>query len=108
MNEQKTLLQQIREKESFLNTGIESVEKETENMILNVKGEAEKLIKNSELEGIKASQEYFHQESKKIDLELDMLKGQAKIEADAIRESSEKKLPYAVDIIVKAVLGIDT
>ncbi len=48
---EKTLLQQIREKELLLNIKIEDTRREAEEIILKARKESEEMIENSEKEG---------------------------------------------------------
>jgi vacuolar-type H+-ATPase subunit H len=63
---EKTLLQQIREKELMLNIKIEDTRKEAEEIILNARKEATEMIETSEREGKKAAQEYYEKEMEKL------------------------------------------
>ncbi len=70
---EKTLLQQIREKELLLNIKIEDTRREAEEIILNARKEAEEMIENSEKEGKAAALEYYEREKERINKEIEEL-----------------------------------
>ena len=100
---EKTLLQQIREKELLLNIKIEDTRREAEEIILNARKEAEAMIENSEKEGKAASLEYYEKEKEKINKEIEQIKARSDQQVISVRENGERNLKPAIEKIVKAV-----
>ena len=100
---EKTLLQQIREKELMLNIKIEDTRKEAEEIILNARKEATEMIETSEREGKKAAQEYYEKEMEKLKKEIEQLKDQSNQQAILVQAEGERNLPSAIDKIAKVV-----
>ena len=100
---EKTLLQQIREKELLLNIKIEDTRREAEEIILNARKEAEAMIENSEKEGKAASLEYYEKEKEKINKEIEQIKARSDQQVISVRENGERNLKPAIEKIVKTV-----
>ena len=100
---EKTLLQQIREKELLLNIKIEDTRRESEKIILNARKEAEAMIENSEKEGKAASLEYYEREKEKINKEIEQIKARSDQQVISVRENGERNLKPAIEKIIKAV-----
>jgi vacuolar-type H+-ATPase subunit H len=100
---EKTLLQQIREKELMLNIKIEDTRKEAEEIILNARKEATEMIETSEREGKKAAQEYYEKEMEKLKKEIEQLKDQSNQQALLVQAEGERNLLSAIDKIAKVV-----
>ncbi len=103
MAEERSLLQQIREKELMISIKIDETRREGEEIILNARKEASEIIENSEREGKKAAQEYFEKEMEKLSKEIEQLKNQSSQQALLVRAEGERNLPSAIDKIAKAV-----
>lgn len=103
MAEEKSLLQQIREKEMMISIKIDETRREGEEIILNARKEASEIIETSEREGKKAAQEYFEKEMEKIRKEIEELRNQSNQKALLVRAEGERNLPSAIDKIAKAV-----
>jgi vacuolar-type H+-ATPase subunit H len=73
----KTLLQQIREKELMISIKIDETRREGEEIILNARKEASEMNENSEREGNKAAREYYEKEMEKIKKEIEQLQNQS-------------------------------
>lgn len=101
---EKSLLQQIREKELSINIRIDEARREAEAAILSARLDASKMIENSERTGEKAAQEYYEKELGTIRVTNTQLKNQGDQEAISVREQGERNVPAAVEKIVKAVL----
>lgn len=104
MATEKTLLQQIREKELLLNIKIEEARREAEQQVGRAKEEARKIIEESEEAEELAARAYYVKEIEVLDKEIKELKGQAAIETLAVRERGERGLPRSVDLIIRSVL----
>lgn len=103
MDEQKTLLQQIREKESELSRRQESAVKKTEDIMSLAKADAERIAADADARGKAMAEVYRDQRKERIALEADEIKGRGSAEALALRKSGEEHLSDAVGLIVDAV-----
>ena len=101
---EKTLLQQIREKELLLNIKMEDTRREAEEIVVNARKEAEEMIENSESVGKAAAREYYDQEMENIRKENEQLRNQGTQQATSVRVDGERGLPSAIEKIVKSVL----
>lgn len=99
----KTLLQQIREKELMLNIKIEDTRRDAEEIILKARRDAEVMIQNSEREGETAAQKYYENEMEAIKKEIDQLMTRANLEAISAKETGERNLQPAIKMIVETV-----
>jgi len=100
---EKTLLQQIREKELLLNIKIEDTRKEAEEIIVNARKESLEMIENSEKEGKAAAQEYYDIEKEKITKEIEQRKKQGDLQVISEKEKGERNIKPAIEKIVKIV-----
>ncbi|MCK9592523.1 MAG: hypothetical protein M0Q91_11005 [Methanoregula sp.] len=103
MAEDKSLLQQIREKELMISIKIDETRREGEGIILNARKEASEIIENSESEGKKIAQEYFEKEMEKLRKEIEHIRDQSNQQALLVRAEGERNLPSAIDKIAKVV-----
>ena len=99
----KTLLQQIREKELMLNIKIEDTRRDAQEIILKARSEAEAMIQNSEREGKAAAQKYYENEMEAIKNEIDQLTIRGNLDAVSAKESGERNLQPAIKMIVKTI-----
>ncbi len=102
---EKSLLQQIREKELTLSIKIDETRREAEEITLSARKEALEMIENSEREGKKTAQEYYDREMENLKKEIEQLKSQGIQQAMSVRVDGERKLPLAIDKIVNVVSG---
>ncbi len=100
---EKTLLQQIREKELLLNIKIEDTRREAEEIIVSARKEAEEIIENSEKEGKAASREYYEREKEAITKEIEERKKRGDLQVISVREKGERNIKPAIEKIIKAV-----
>jgi V/A-type H+-transporting ATPase subunit G/H len=103
MDEQKTLLEQIRDKESELNKRLELAGREAECIVAAGREAFDKVIRTAEATGRARASEHYLKEKAVIDLEAEEIKARGAREARELRETGEKNLPKAVDLIVGAV-----
>jgi vacuolar-type H+-ATPase subunit H len=96
----KTLLQQIREKELMLNIKIEDTRRDAEEIILKARRDADAMIENSETEGKAAAQRYYEDEIEAIKKETDQLTTRGNQDAISIKETGERNLQPAIKKIV--------
>ena len=99
----KTLLQQIREKELMLNIKIEDTRRDAQEIVLKARSDAEAMIEKSESEGTAAAQEYYEHEMEVIKNERDQLMTRGNLEAVSLKETGERNLQPAIQMIVKTV-----
>jgi vacuolar-type H+-ATPase subunit H len=103
MGEEKTLLQQIREKELLLNIQIEDSRKEAGEILATARKDAAGMVETSEREGEAAAKKYYEREMEKIKDETDRLRAEGLRQATTAREVGERNLPKAIEKIVKSV-----
>ena len=100
---EKTLLQQIREKELLLNIKIEDTRKEAEEIIVKAREESKEMMENYEKEGKVAAQAYKDRENEKITKEIAQLKNQGDLQELSAKEKGESNIKPAIERIVKIV-----
>jgi len=103
MDEEKSLLQQINEKERELCRRLDVVRTESEERIAQAKQDASETIGTSEMEGKKTAEEYYNKEIEKIRLEADNLKKTGIEEAQSAGEQGKINLPTAIEKIVESI-----
>lgn len=102
---EKSLLQQIREKELMLSIKIDETRREAEEIIVKARKEASEMVENSEREGKEAAREYYEKEIEQLKKEIELLKSENNQRAMSVRVDGERKLPIVRDKIVKVVSG---
>jgi vacuolar-type H+-ATPase subunit H len=100
---EKTLLQQIREKELLLNIKIEETRKEAEEIIVKAREESQEMMEKYEKEGKVAAQEYYNRENEKITKEIEQRKNQGDLQEKSVKEKGERNIKPAIERIVKIV-----
>jgi vacuolar-type H+-ATPase subunit H len=103
MNEQKTLLEQILEKESELNKRLEMVTGEAESILAVSRLNSEKILADADTKGRELADERYRAGRSKIDEEVEGIKGRAAKEALSLRRAGDKNLPDAIEMILNAV-----
>lgn len=103
MAEEISVLQKIREKELELSIKTDEMRREAEQIILEAKEGASKMIENSEREGKRATDEYYKKEMERINAEIEQLRKRSDGEAKLVRERGERNLPLAAEKIVRTV-----
>ncbi len=104
MEAEKTLLQQIRDKEQEFSKRLETVKKETDVQIATEKTKRDKALSEADRTGKIAAEELLRKEQQKIDIEIERMKKAAAAETDAARVKGEKNLPLATEKIVSYVI----
>jgi len=99
MEPEKTLLQQIREKEQEYARKVERVKAETEAATAAAKNDAESLLCTADSTGTADAERLYWQEKGKIEKEIEELKARAATEREAAAKNGEKNLPRAVQAI---------
>ena len=100
---EKTLLQQIREKEQDVAKKIDDVRAGTDASIAAAKNEAENLLCTADAEGKRAAEEIYWREKGLAEARVEQLKQEAVREAEAIAENGRKNISAAADAIVRYV-----
>jgi len=96
---EKTLLQQIREKEQEYAKKNEIIKKETDAAIASAQNEAESLLCTAESAGKTEAEQRYWQEKGKIETEIGGIKHQAAAERDMAATRGGKNLARAVETI---------
>jgi V/A-type H+/Na+-transporting ATPase subunit G/H len=100
---EKTLLQQIREKEQDVAKKIEDVRAGTEAMIAGAKTDAENLLCTANAEGKTAAEEVYWRERGITEVQIERLKQDAIREAETAGEKGRRNVPGAAAAIVRFV-----
>jgi len=103
MTEEKTLLQQIRERELLLNIQIEDARKAAGEILLAARIEASEMLEASEKEGETAARNYYDHEMEKIKKDTDQLRSDGARQETSAKEAGERNLTDAIEKIVKSV-----
>jgi len=104
MEEERTLLQQIRDKEQEFSQKIELVKQETDAQIAAVRAEREKTLLNAERTGKDAAEELLREEKQKTETEIEHMKKIAFAGTEAARLKGERNLRAATEKIVSYVV----
>lgn len=96
---EKTLLQQIREKEQEYAGKLEAVKKETETATASALSEAESLLCTADSIGKTEAEKVYWQEKGTIENEIEALRRGAAVERESAAARGEKNLPRAVETI---------
>lgn len=103
MVDEKTLLQQIRDKEQQVSRMIETVKEETDTVITAAKSEAERIIQDAEKSGRSAAEELLRVENTNSQKQAEEVKKTFAAEVESAKTSGEKNLNSAADTIVNYV-----
>lgn len=98
-----SILQQIRKKEVELSVKVDDARRKAERVIADAKKEAAEILKNAEMEGTRAADEYYERRCANILNEVENLKKLGAEEAKAAKKKGEQNLSTAIDKIVKVV-----
>jgi F0F1-type ATP synthase membrane subunit b/b' len=96
---EKTLLQQIREKEQEYAKKFEGIKKETDAAIASAQAEAESLLCTADSAAKTEAEQLFWQEKAKIEADIADLKRAAAAERESAAARGAKNLPKAVEAI---------
>jgi len=100
MEPEKTLLQQIREKEQEYARKLDLVKAETEAATAAAKNEAESLLCTADSAGTSEAEQLYWKEKAVIETEIEALKGRAAVDREEAAARGEKNLPRAVQAII--------
>jgi hypothetical protein len=104
MEDERTLLQQIRDKEQEFSKKIETVKLETDAQIAAAKAQKQAALLEAEQKGKIAAEELVRLEKQKIVAEIGQMKKTAATETENARVKGERNLPSAVKKIVSYVI----
>ncbi len=100
MEDEKTLLQQIREKEQEFTRKIDMVRAETEAAVAAARSDAEDLLCTADSAGKTAAEQLYWKEKGKAEIEIEELKKTAATESEAVSERGKRNLAAAVKRVV--------
>lgn len=103
MDTEKTLLQQIRDKEQELAQRIDAARAEAEASVAAARTEAEDLICTADKAGKITSEQVYWKERGKTETEIEALKQAAQRERETVGTRGEQNIPPAAERIVKYV-----
>ena len=103
MGEEKTLLQQIREKEQEYATKLEEVKKETDKQVASAEEEMESLLCTADGAGQKDAERIYWEGRAATEKEVGDLTTNAQKEREAAAARGERNLPRAVGKIISLV-----
>jgi hypothetical protein len=103
MEPEKTLLQQIRQKEQEYALKIEAVKEETDAAVAAAKGEAESLLCTADSAGTTEAEQYYWKEKAGIEADINRLKESAAAVRDAAAARGERNRARAVEAITRFV-----
>jgi len=103
MEPEKTLLQQIREKELEYAEKIDNVKKETDLAIESAKNEAETLLCTADSSGKTEAERLYWEGKGKVGTEIEELTRRAAADREVAAMAGEKNLNRAIDVITAFV-----
>ena len=103
MDTEKTLLQQIREKEQEVAKKIDAVRADTDASIAAAKTDAENLLCTANAEGKVAAEEVYWRTKGETEARIEQLRQDARREADRAAETGRKNIHLAAEAIVRFV-----
>jgi len=103
MDTDKTLLQQIRDKEQDLARKVDAVRTEAEATVAAARNEAKDLLCTADTVGKTTAEQVYWKERGKTEIEIEALKKAAEQEREAVAVRAEKNIPAAADRIVRYV-----
>jgi vacuolar-type H+-ATPase subunit H len=103
MDTEKTLLQQIRDKEQEFTHKIDAAKKEADAMVTAAKTEADELLCMADADGKKSAEQVYWSVRGKTALEIEALNKSADLERAALLAKGERNIPAAAEQIVRYV-----
>jgi vacuolar-type H+-ATPase subunit H len=104
MEQEKTLLQQIRDKEQEFSKTIELVKHETDTEIAAAGAKREKALHGAEQTGKNSAEELYLREKLKTDTQIERMIQEAAAETEQAKAKGERNLQSAVEKIVSYVI----
>ncbi|MFZ1898232.1 V-type ATPase subunit subunit G family protein [Methanoregula sp.] len=105
MDAEKSLLQQIRDREREFAIKVETAKRETEAEITAAHQQAETIITEATKRGKTAAEELLNKETIITGAEVDRIKKEAADKAEAVRKNGEMHLQSAVAMITGYVIN---
>ncbi len=103
MSEERSLLQQIGDKEKELNAHLQEVSRQTDLRIAAARKSAAETIRQADEEGKRSANEYLEKERKKTAAEVAELEKSGKYAAETARPKGRANIPPAAGEIVRRV-----
>ena len=103
MEEEKTLLQQIRDKEQEFSKKLETVKQESDAQIAAAANEREQSIRQAGISGKNSADELYRGEKQKTAIAIDRMKKEAESETEKAVIKGKRNLLLAVDKIISYV-----
>jgi hypothetical protein len=103
MEEEKTLLQQIRDKEQEFSKKLETVKQETDAQIAAAADEREQSIRKAGISGKNSADALYRREKQKTEMAIDRMKKEAESETEKAVIKGKRNLLPAVDKIISYV-----
>jgi len=105
MSSERSLLEQISEKEEELKRENDIICKESEDIISKARKEATRILDTAEQEGKREADIVFEQHIQALSQDIFSIREEGTCEAEKVRERGEKNLSLAVSKIISAVTG---
>lgn len=102
---EKTLLQQIRDKEQEFARNVEAARAEAESMVAAARTEAEDLLCTADTAGKTSAEQVYWNERGRTETEIETLKKAAEQEQESASRTGRQNLPAATEQIVRYVTG---
>jgi vacuolar-type H+-ATPase subunit H len=103
MDTEKTLLQQIRDKEQEFSGKVDAARAEAEAMVAAARTEAEDLICTADKAGKMSAEQVYWNVRGKTNIEIEALNKAAELDQETASVRGEKNLPHAAEQIVRYV-----
>lgn len=103
MDESISLLEQVSQKELALKAEFEAASRNAQEMVDTARKNAGETVKAAEVEGSRIASEYYRKEMASAKEQADQIRRQGEEEAVKVRDSGRKRLPQAVERIVRSV-----
>lgn len=101
---ERTLLQQIRDKEQELASKIEATRKEADALVQSARNEAEDLLCTAEIVAKTTAEQVYWKERGRTETEINALQSAAELELETAMFAGEKNIPAAAQEIVRYVI----
>jgi vacuolar-type H+-ATPase subunit H len=103
MEENMTLLQQVREKELVINARVDQASLEADKQIEDARKECAGIMNKADKEGREAALIFMDTEKAKISADVEAIRLGSSKKAAAVMERANANMPAVVDMIVKEV-----
>jgi vacuolar-type H+-ATPase subunit H len=100
---ERSLLQKIREKELEIDIRVDEARREAEETLARARKGADEILKNAEIDGEAAAQDFTRREMETVNREIESARSAGEVEVRALKEKGERNLLDAIEKIRKAV-----